>query len=114
MTGLPELWCRFCKELTKQVVSEVNPHHRTCITCWRRQKDGVRIEITDGERFSEQAPRRDTRPPTLPPPPMIPAVDYVERLEFNDVLRRIETIERVLAAQSNQLSGVAALTTLYK
>lgn len=111
MTDLPLRFCRFCKDETKQLIAENNPHNRVCIKCWRRQRDGERVEIADGERLSERA--RDSKPPSIPPPPLVPR-EYVLREDFNDALRRIEALERQTGAIGQRMNGVDAITKLYK
>ena len=83
---------RYCKRMTQQWVSAKDDHVRVCIECWRRQSDGAHIEIYDGARMSGR-PHRESRPPTLPPPPLVPH-EYALRTDLNDALRRIDALER--------------------
>ena len=112
---LPIRWCRFCKEETKQLIGPANENHRVCIACWRRQRDGERVVIADGDDTQQRA--RDTRPSpppsSIPPPPPLPR-ECISRDELHDLMRRIETIERVLQQQGSNGIGIEALTTLYK
>lgn len=99
---LPTRFCRFCKTLTKQIIAEKNDHNRVCIVCWRRQRDGDRVEIADGERLSQPA-RRDSRPPSFPPPPSL-GEDLVTRTDFNDALRRIAKLEEQMIGVDHSLA----------
>lgn len=115
MTELPTLWCRFCKDETKQIVDADNAAVRVCIRngCWRRQSDGLRVRIADGERFSQ--PARDSRPPSsrppLPPPPHVPHDAYQTaadelRADLLDALRRIAEIEHGLVAMAERMEQI--------
>lgn len=101
---LPIRFCRFCKLETKQLVSPNNDHNRVCIVCWRRQKDGLAVEITDGERFSQPA-KRDSRPPTIPPPPSLPQ-EHAYKTDFNDALRLIELLDARVTTLEHQVAAV--------
>lgn len=96
---LPTRWCRFCHRETKQWIDAVNAHIRVCIECWRRQGDGERIEIADGNRMS--GPRRESKPPSVPPPPPVPD-EYALRTELNDLRRRLEELEQQVANDVTQ------------
>lgn len=88
------LWCRFCQDTTDHWVDNLDDHKRVCTTCWRRAKDGVRVDIQDGARMTAP-PRRDSRPPSVPPPALPPLTEvYVTRHEYDLLLTRVDTLER--------------------
>lgn len=95
MTGLGKkqtLWCRFCHAQTEQWVDDLDDHKRVCTGCWRRQRDGTRIEIQDGARMTDP-PARESKPPTMPPPPQD---DRVPRWEYDELVARVTELERMV------------------
>jgi hypothetical protein len=99
---LPERFCRFCKELTQQLVQDGNERERVCTICWRRQEDGQTLVISTppGPKRASSAP---PPPPSYPPPP---PHEYALRTDLNDARRLLAELTRRVAAIEERIAVI--------